>query len=296
MNPTTSPLPINAFKRAIAQGQPQIGLWLATADAYTAEIIAGTGFDWLLIDGEHAPNDLRSVLHQLQAIASATSTLPKGVMPPHPVVRLPVGDPVLVKQYLDIGAQTLLIPMIDTQAQARDMVRAMRYPPEGIRGMGSGLARSSRWNRYANYINDANEQVCLLLQVETVEGLRNLDQIAATPGVDGIFIGPADLSASMGLAGQLNHPDVIAAIQDGISRILQAGKAAGILATQETQALKWLHAGVSFAAVGVDTSLLSQAAQTLASRFKAAGRASSAPALDATLLKPVAEPLSPTGY
>ncbi|WP_370565629.1 aldolase/citrate lyase family protein [Cupriavidus sp. UME77] len=265
--PLTSPLPSNAFKRAIAQHQTQIGLWLATADAYVAEMIAGTGYDWLLIDGEHAPNDLRATLAQLQAIGSAADSLPSGVTAPHPVVRLPVGDPVLVKQYMELGVQTLLVPMVDTPEQALGMARAMRYPPEGTRGMGSGLARSSRWLRYPDYIHEANEQACLLVQVESVEALRRIDAIAATPGVDGVFIGPADLSASMGLHGQAHHPDVVGAIRHGFERIHQAGKAAGILATVEGQAHQWIDAGASFVAVGVDISLLSKAAQALAARF-----------------------------
>nr|WP_302564796.1 aldolase/citrate lyase family protein [Cupriavidus basilensis] len=260
-------MPSNAFKRAIAQHQTQIGLWLATADAYVAEMIAGTGYDWLLIDGEHAPNDLRATLAQLQAIGSAADSLPSGVTAPHPVVRLPVGDPVLVKQYMELGVQTLLVPMVDTPEQALEMARAMRYPPEGTRGMGSGLARSSRWLRYPNYIHEANEQACLLVQVESVEALRRIDAIAATPGVDGVFIGPADLSASMGLHGQAQHPDVVGAIRQGFERIHQAGKAAGILATVEGQAHQWIDAGASFVAVGVDISLLSKAAEALAARF-----------------------------
>lgn len=267
MNPLTSALPPNAFKQAIAQRQPQIGLWLASADAVVAEMVAGTGYDWLLIDGEHGPNDLRTMLAQLQAIGSASATLPANAPRPHPVVRLPVGDPVLVKQVMEIGVQTLLIPMIDTPAQALEMARAMRYPPEGIRGMGSSIARSSRWSLYPNYVNEANEQVCLLVQVETVEGMQQIDAIAAIPGVDGVFIGPADLSTSMGFRGQANHPDVVAAIEHGIRRIQLAGKAAGILATQESMARQWLDAGASFVAVGVELTLLAQAARALRARF-----------------------------
>lgn len=213
-------------------------------------MLAGTGFDWLLIDGEHAPNDLRAVLAQLQAIASAASTLPAGVSLPHPVVRLPSGDPVLVKQFMELGAQTLLVPMVDTPEQAQTLARAMRYPPSGTRGMGSGLARSSRWNRYRDYIHEANDQACLLVQVETVEGLAHIDAIAATPGVEGVFIGPVDLSTSMGYPGQVDHPEVVAAIAHGIRRIRHAGKAAGILSTQEDQAQHWLDAGALFVAVG----------------------------------------------
>ncbi|MFI8618614.1 aldolase/citrate lyase family protein [Acidovorax sp. NPDC077693] len=269
--------PTNRFKAAMAQGQAQIGLWLALADAYTAEIIAGTGYDWLLVDGEHAPNDLRSILHQLQAIASATTALPSGAAPPHAIARVPVGDTALIKQYLDIGAQTLLVPMVDTADQAQALVRATRYAPEGVRGMGSALARSSRWQAYPQYVHEANAQVCLLVQAETVEAMRNLDAIAATPGVDGVFIGPADLSASMGHRGDPGHPDVQAAIHEGIARILSAGKAPGILATSEAQARQWLAAGALFVAVGVDTMLLASAAADLAARFRATDGAAARP-------------------
>lgn len=260
--------PTNRFKQAMAQRQAQIGLWLGLADAYSTEILAGTGYDWLLVDGEHAPNDLRSILHQLQAIASATSALPPGTQPPHPVARVPVGDTALIKQFLDLGVQTLLVPMVDTAEQARQLVRATRYAPEGVRGMGSALARSSRWQAYPQYVHEANQQICLLVQAETVEAMNNLDAIAATPGVDGVFIGPADLSASMGHPGNPGHPEVQAAIHDGIARILRAGKAPGILATTESQARQWLAAGALFVAVGVDTMLLASAAQDLLARFR----------------------------
>ena len=263
--------PTNRFKQAMAQRQAQIGLWLGLADAYSAEILAGTGYDWLLVDGEHAPNDLRSILHQLQAIASAasaTSALPPGAQAPHPIARVPVGDTALIKQFLDLGVQTLLVPMVDTAEQAQQLVRATRYAPEGVRGMGSALARSSRWQAYPQYVHEANQQICLLVQAETVEAMNNLDAIAATPGVDGVFIGPADLSASMGHPGNPGHPEVQAAIHDGIARILRAGKAPGILATTESQARQWLAAGALFVAVGVDTMLLASAAQDLLARFR----------------------------
>ena len=269
--------PTNSFKQALAQGEAQIGLWLGLADAYTAEILAGTGYDWLLVDGEHAPNDLRSILHQLQAIASASSALPSGARASHAVARVPVGDTALIKQYLDIGAQTLLVPMVDTPEQAQQLVRATRYAPDGVRGMGSALARSSRWQAYPRYVHEANQQVCLLVQAETVEAMANLDAIAATPGVDGVFIGPADLSASMGHPGNPGHPDVQAAIHDGIARILRAGKAPGILATNEAQARQWLAAGALFVAVGVDTMLLTSAAQNLLARFHTGTDAAAAP-------------------
>ncbi len=269
--------PTNTFKQAMAEGRTQLGLWLGLADAYSTEILAGTGYDWLLLDGEHAPNDLRSQLHLLQAVASATSALPAGAQPPHPIARVPVGDTALIKQYLDIGATTLLVPMVDTAEQARDLVRATRYAPEGVRGMGSALARSSRWQAYPDYVHEANAQICLLVQAETVQAMENLDAIATVPGVDGVFIGPADLSASMGHPGNPGHPDVQAAIHEGIARILRAGKAPGILATNEAQARQWLAAGARFVAVGIDTMLLASAARQLLARFRPDGAAQARP-------------------
>ena len=262
--------PRNPFKQALQEGRTQLGLWVALANAYSTELIAGIGYDWLLVDGEHAPNDVRSVLAQLQAVASAQQAF--GDLRSHPVVRVPLGTgeagTALIKQFLDTGAQTILVPMVDTAEQAAQVAAACRYPPEGVRGMGSALARSSRWQAYPQYVHEANRQVCLLVQAETVQAMGNLDAIAATPGVDGVFIGPADLSASMGHPGNPGHHDVQAAIHDGIARILRAGKAPGILATTESQARQWLAAGALFVAVGVDTMLLASAAQDLLARFR----------------------------
>ena len=260
---------LNPFKQALAERRAQIGLWLGLADPYSAELCAGAGFDWLLIDGEHAPNDLRSILGQLQAIAPYGS---------HPIARIPVGHghigTTLIKLYLDLGVQTLLVPMVDTPEQAADLVRAMRYPPAGIRGMAG--ARASNWGRNPSYVHDANAQVCLLVQAETETSLRHLDAIAATEGVDGVFIGPADLSASMGHVGNPGHPQVQAAIADAIARIVKAGKAAGILTTNEALAHHYLELGATFVAVGLDTNLLVQTTSALAARFKSALSAPSA--------------------
>lgn len=250
----------NEFRNALRAGRAQIGLWVGLADDNAAEALAGCGFDWLLLDGEHAPNDVRTVLSQLRAVAP---------YPVHPVVRPVQGDVALVKQYLDIGAQTLLIPMIDTPEQAALMVRATRYAPEGIRGMGAALARASRWNQVDDYIDRANDEVCLLLQAETPLAMQNLQAIAATEGVDGVFFGPADLSASMGYRGQANHPEVRKAILDGIATVRAAGKAAGILMADKEAARMYLDAGALFVAVGVDTSLLVRSATDLARSFKA---------------------------
>lgn len=252
-------MPVNTFKRALLQGVPQIGLWLGLAHPYSAELAANAGFDWLLLDGEHAPNDLRSLLSQLQAIAPYRS---------QPVVRPPVGDTALIKQYLDLGAQTLLVPMVETADQARQLVRDMRYPPEGVRGVGSALARASRWNSVPGYLDKANDEMCLLVQIESQAGLDNLDAIAAVDGVDGVFIGPADLSAALGHRGNPGHPQVQNAIEDATRRILAAGKAPGILYADIDKARHFLDLGCLFVAVGVDTSLLMGALKNLAGQFK----------------------------
>lgn len=255
-------IPVNTFKQALREGREQIGLWLALADAYAAEAVAGSGFDWLLIDGEHAPNDLRSVLAQLQAVAPYAA---------HPIVRPAIGDVVAIKQWLDLGVQTLLIPVVETAEQAAAMVAATRYPPRGVRGVGSALARSSRWASVNDYAHAADEQMCVLLQVETVKGLANLDAIAAVEGVDGVFFGPADLSASMGLLGQPTHPDVRRAIEGGIKAVRAAGKAPGLLALDIELARHYLAQGAQFVAVGAEISLLVKACRDLAAAFGRCG-------------------------
>ncbi len=251
-------IPQNRFLAALREKRPQIGLWIGLADPNAAEAMAAAGFDWLVLDGEHAPNDPRTVLAQLRAVAP---------YPVHPVVRPVQGDVALIKQYLDVGAQTLLVPMIDTPEQAARMVRAMRYPPEGIRGMGAALARASRWNQVDDYVQRADEQMCLLVQAETVAAMARLADIARVEGVDGVFFGPADLSASMGLRGQTGHPDVQRAILDGIDTVRAAGKAPGVLTADRALAQRYLDAGALFVAVGADTTLLVQAARALAGAF-----------------------------
>jgi 4-hydroxy-2-oxoheptanedioate aldolase len=250
--------PSNSFKRALRSGAVQIGLWVALADSYSAEICAGAGFDWLLLDGEHSPLDLRTMLAQLQSVAPYKS---------HPVLRPPQGDATLIKQFLDIGAQSLLIPMVENAEQAKMLVGATRYPPHGFRGVGAGIARAARWGRAGDYLERANDEICLLLQVETRAGLENLEAIASVEGVDGVFLGAADLSASLGHLGQPRHPEVVAAMQNALTLIRAKGKAAGVLATDEAVAREFLSLGATFVAVGVDTMLLAQATQTLAQRF-----------------------------
>jgi 4-hydroxy-2-oxoheptanedioate aldolase len=248
----------NPFKTALAARQPQVGLWLSMADPYMAEVSATTGFDWLLIDGEHAPNDLRSTLAALQAVAPHSA---------QPVVRAVNGDTALIKQLLDIGARSLLMPMVDTAEQARALVSATRYPPRGIRGVGSAVGRASQWSSRADYLDTADDEVCLLVQAETVTALSNLAAICAVDGVHGVFIGPADLAASMGHRGRPGHPEVQAAIEAAMQTIVASGKAAGTLTSDPTLARRYLDLGCTFVAVGVDVLLYAGAARRLAADF-----------------------------
>jgi 4-hydroxy-2-oxoheptanedioate aldolase len=205
-----------------------------------------------VIDGEHAPNTLQTIMHQLQVLEGKHS---------HPVVRLPVGNEWLIKQVLDAGAQTVLVPMVETGDQAAELARAMLYPPQGIRGSGAALARASRFAAIPDYIATANDQTCLLVQVETVKGMDNLDAILAVPGLDGVFIGPSDLAADMGHPGNSDHPDVQTAIQSALARIATAGKAPGILATDDATARTYHGWGARFLAVGIDILMLAQTAR-----------------------------------
>jgi 4-hydroxy-2-oxoheptanedioate aldolase len=253
-------IPHNHFKTALQQGQVQYGLWLGLAATFSAEICAGAGFDWLLIDAEHGPNDLHSILAQLQAIAPYASQA---------VVRPPQGDHVLIKQLLETGVQTLLIPMVDSAAQARGLVQAMRYPPSGIRGVGSALARASRWGRIEEYAEQANDSMCLLVQVETRTGYEALDEIMAVDGVDGIFFGSADLAASYGLLGQSTHPDIVRRVESGLRRVKAAGKAGGVLCADPALNGRYLAAGAQFVAIGVDALLLANATTQALQAYKA---------------------------
>ena len=255
-----TPTPGNPFKEALARGERRVGLWLSMADPVAAEIVATAGFDWLLIDGEHAPNDVRSTLATLQALQA---------YPSHPVVRVVTAEPHHLKQVLDIGAQTVLVPMVDTAEQARTMVAATRYPPEGIRGVGAYGARVTRWGLRRDYLAVANDEVCLLVQAETPTALGNLEAICAVDGVHGVFIGPADLSSSMGHRGNPGHPEVQAAIEAAIRTIVGCGKAAGILTPDIALASRYLEIGATFVAVGLDVMLLGQAARKLAADFGA---------------------------
>jgi 4-hydroxy-2-oxoheptanedioate aldolase len=251
-------MPVNHFKRAIVAGKQQIGLWVALANGYSAEIVAGSGFDWLLIDGEHSPNDPPVVLPQLQAIAP---------YPTSAIVRPAWNDKVLIKRYLDIGVQSLLVPYVQTAEEAEAAVAAIRHPMRGVRGV-AGVTRASRFGRVADYAKRAHEELCLLVQIETRLGLDNLEKITRTDGVDGVFIGPADLAAGLGHLGEIQHPDNQAAIQDAIKRIKACGKPAGILATDEATARKYIDWGTTFTAVGLDAMILARETEKLAAKFR----------------------------
>lgn len=256
---------VNSFKERLLAGDMQYGLWLGLSETFSAEICAGAGFDWLLIDAEHGPNDLRTIFAQLQAIAPYSS---------QPVVRPPQGDHVLIKQLLETGVQTLLIPMVETAEQASQLVGAMRYPPHGIRGVGSSLARASRWGRIADYAIRANEQMCLLVQVETKNGFENLDAILNIDGVDGVFFGAADLAASFGYLGESNHPEIVAMIERGLRTVVQGGKAGGVLCGDKRIVERYRDAGARFIAVGVDSLLLAAATAALCTEYKSGLQAS----------------------
>ncbi len=254
-------MPLNSFKRALADGQMQIGLFLGMANAYAAEIVATAGFDWLLIDGEHGPNDLRSIIEQLQVLAG---------YPVKPVVRTVDHDVARIKQLLDGGVQTLMVPMVETAADAERLVRAMRYPPHGLRGVGTAMARAARWNAVDGYFAQADQEMCLIVQIESTAGLDGLAEILQVDGVDAVFIGPSDLAASMGYLGDPGHPEVKAAVNAAIGKISAAGKAAGVFSADPLAAAAYQAIGASFLLVGVDTLLLRNSALALADKFKKA--------------------------
>ena len=253
-------IPVNRLKRALSEGRQQIGLWSSLAHNITVEIIAGSGFDWLLLDTEHAPNELPMVHSQLQAMEGGTATA---------VVRPAWNDAVILKRLLDIGVQNFLVPFVQTEEEARRAVAATRYPPDGIRGVAVAI-RANRWGRVQDYARRANAEIGLIVQLETRRALQNLEAIAGVDGIDGLFIGPSDLAADLGHPGDNRHPDVRAAIEDAIARIIKTGKFAGILAPIEADARHWLERGCRFVAVGNDAILLARQSEALAAKFKGA--------------------------
>lgn len=252
------PLRLTFRDRLSAADRPLAGLWTCSGSPLAAEILAGAGMDWMLIDMEHSPLDLQTVLAQLQAIAAYDTT---------PVVRVPVGDIATIKQVLDLGAQNILVPMISTAEEAEAVIRAVRYPPRGLRGVGSALARSARWNRVDDYLTNTDAYVSVFVQVETAQGVDNAEAIAAVDGVDGVFVGPSDLAASMGLIGQQTHPDVVAAVRRAFDGIRAAGTPAGVNAFDPAAADAYVEAGASFLLVGADVAMLARASEALAARW-----------------------------
>ena len=251
-------VPINLFKQAVREGRPQIGLWSSLCSNVATEVIAGSGFDWILIDTEHAPNELPMVFSQLQALTAGTAA---------PVVRPAWNDTVLMKRLLDVGVQNLLIPYVQTAEEARAAVAATRYPPQGVRGVAVSH-RGNRFGRVKDYFQRAGDEICVLVQIETSLAMQNLEAIAAVDGIDGLFIGPSDLAASLGHLGEPGHPEVRAAIEQALKRIRKAGKAPGILAPLEADARHWLSVGCVVLAVGSDLGLLARQSEELAAKFK----------------------------
>jgi 4-hydroxy-2-oxoheptanedioate aldolase len=251
-------MPTNSFKRALAERRRQIGLWSTIPGSLVVEALAPAGFDWLLLDTEHSAADVVDVLPQLQALAAT---------PVSAVVRPAWNDAVLIKRFLDLGAQTLLIPYVQNAAEAAAAVAAMRYPPAGIRGV-AGTTRASRFGWVPGYHARASEELCLLVQVETAAALAEIEAIAAVDGVDGIFVGPSDLAASLGYPGNPGHAEVVAAVEDAIGRIVRAGRPAGILTLDPAFARRCIALGTTFTAVGVDLALLLRSAEALARGFQ----------------------------
>jgi 4-hydroxy-2-oxoheptanedioate aldolase len=251
-------LPANPLKRALHEGRTQIGLWSQLTSPTAVEVLADSGFDFLVLDTEHAPNELPAIVAQLRAMAGGTGS---------PVVRVAWNDMVLVKRLLDVGAQSLLVPFVQNAEEARRAVAATRYPPHGIRGVAL-TTRASRYGRVTDYARRAQEELCVVVQLETRAALANLEAIAAVEGVDVLFIGPSDLAADMGHLGDSGHPEVRAAIDDAIVRITASGKAAGILAFVEEDARHWLALGCRFVAVGSDVGLLARHSEALAAKFQ----------------------------
>ena len=252
-------LPLNRLKRALHEGRVQIGLWSSLSSHVSVEVVAGSGFDWLLLDTEHSPNELPMVHAQLQAMAEGTASA---------VVRPAWNDAVIFKRLLDIGVQSFLVPFVQSADEARQAIAATRYPPAGIRGIAT-TTRANRFGRVKNYATRANEEICVIVQIETASAVANIEAIAAVEGVDALFIGPSDLAAAFGFPGNNAHPTVREAIEDAVRRILATGKCAGILAPVEAEARHWLERGCRFVAVGSDVALLARHSEALAARFGA---------------------------
>lgn len=256
--PLTPDLSLSALlAAAAADGRPLVGAWSSMGSPLAAEILAGSGLDVVLVDGEHGPNDLTTVLAQLQAMAA---------YPVATLVRVPSGDAVTLKQVLDLGATNVLVPMVDSVQLAEAAVRAVRYPPVGVRGVGSALARSSRWSRVPGYVTSADASITLVVQLETRAGIEDAGRIAAVEGVDAVLVGPADLAASLGHLGQQDHPEVVDAVLTTIDACRVAGTPVGVNAFDPAMADRYLDAGADYVVVGADVTLIARGAEQLAAR------------------------------
>jgi 2-dehydro-3-deoxyglucarate aldolase len=248
----------NTFRQGILSGKRLIGCWCSLANPITTEILGLAGFDWLLLDGEHAPNDVTTFIPQLMALKDSASA---------PVVRPSWNDAVEIKRLLDAGFYNFLVPMVESVDEARRAVAATRYPPKGVRGV-SVSQRSNRFGSVPDYFACIDEQICVLVQIESRKGLQAATEIASVDGVDGVFVGPADLHASLGYTGEIANPKVKPMIDEAIRRIRKAGKAPGILTPNEADAKHWLSCGGLFVAVGADVGILARGAEALAAKFK----------------------------
>lgn len=249
----------NKFKRILKSGRFSIGLWNGIMDSYVAEIIAGAGYDWILIDGEHAPFELQDIIRHHQILSSYDVGI---------IVRPPNMDRAILKRLLDAGVQSFLIPMMETPEQAKELVQSVTYPPEGRRGVGTGLARAAQWNRVPDYFKKADKEICLIVQIETVQGMKNIEAIANTDGIDGLFIGPADLAASMGYLGSPSHKDIRKEVKRGMKIIKKSGKFAGTIALSTEIAQEYAKAGADFMGVGIDLQLVAKASSQQAKELK----------------------------
>lgn len=248
----------NAFKQALAACERQVGLWCSMASPISAEILAGAGFDWIVIDGEHAPNDIPLLISQLQAMRGGTA---------EPVFRVPWNEPVIIKRALDAGARSLLIPFVQNADEARKAVAAARYPPLGIRGV-AVVPRANDYGRVRDYHRQAHRETCILVQLETRTALKEIEAIAAVDGIDGMFIGPSDLAADFGHLADNKHPEVQAAIEDAAKRIRASGRSAGTLSGNLDDVELLFEMGFNFTATGSDVGLLARSAESVAARFQ----------------------------
>lgn len=249
----------NKFKEQILSNQLTLGVWSVLSNNQTAEILACSGFDWLVLEGEHSPNSLQDFMKLLQAVSA---------YPIHPIIRPANDDPIVIKQILDLGVQTILIPVVESKSQAENIVKATRYPPQGIRGMGSVMARSGRWGHIENYSANANAEICVVAMIETVKGLDNLEEILQVEGIDAVFFGPNDLSAAFGVIDQVLDPKVVDAIKSGIDLCNKYNKTSGVLTLNLEMLKEYTDQGARMLGTGIDGMMLLNSSKNLIARAR----------------------------